>query len=62
MDKGDHNKDNLQLILSDMIQSLTAKILNKSDDKRINAFDKSKATLIEDDRRSRASCGHFEPE
>lgn len=47
MDKGAHSKDNLQLILADMMQYLTAKKLNKSDDKRIKVFDKSKATVID---------------
>lgn len=47
MDKGAHSKDNLQLILADMMQYLTAKKLNKSDDKMIKVFDKSKATVID---------------
>ncbi len=50
MDKGANSKSNLQLILADMMQYLTAKKLNKSDDKRIKAFDKSKATLIDSEK------------
>ncbi len=46
-DKGAHSKDNIKLILADKMKYLTAKKLNKSDDKRIEDFDKSKAELID---------------
>lgn len=39
-DKGAHSKDNIKLILKDKMKYLTAKKLNKSDDKRIEEFDK----------------------
>ena len=45
-DKGAKSDDNIELILSDKMKYLTAKKLNKSDDKRIEAFDKSKAELV----------------
>lgn len=46
-DKGANSKDNINLILTDKMKYLTAKKLNTSDDKRIKAFDKSKAELID---------------
>ena len=46
-DKGAHSKENIDLILADKMKYLTAKKLNKSDDKRIKSFDKSKAELID---------------
>jgi len=46
-DKGGHSKDNIKLILADKMKYLTAKKLNKSDDKRIKEFDRSKAELID---------------
>ena len=46
-DKGAHSKENIDLILTDKMKYLTAKKLNKSDDKRIKSFDKSKAELID---------------
>ncbi|MCK5039983.1 MAG: transposase, partial [Candidatus Aenigmarchaeota archaeon] len=46
-DKGANSKDNLELILADKMKYLTAKKLNKSDDKRIKEFDKTKAELID---------------
>lgn len=46
-DKGAHSKDNIKLILTDKMKYLTAKKLNKSDDKRIEKFDKSIAELID---------------
>ena len=45
-DKGANGKDNLNMILRDKMKYLTAKKLNKSDDKLIKAFDKSKAELV----------------
>ena len=50
-DKGAHSKDNLDLILADKMKYLTAKKLNTSDDKRIKEFDKSKAELVDADKR-----------
>jgi len=50
-DKGAHSKDNLDLILADKMKYLTAKKLNTSDDKRIKEFDKSKAELIDAEKR-----------
>lgn len=47
IDKGAHSKENTDLILADKMKYLTAKKLNKSDDKRIKSFDKSKAELID---------------
>jgi transposase len=47
IDKGAHSKENTNLILADNMKYLTAKKLNKSDDKRIKSFDKSKAELID---------------
>jgi transposase len=46
-DKRAHSKENIDLILADKMKYLTAKKLNKSDDKRIKSFDKSKAELID---------------
>jgi transposase len=46
-DKGGQSKDNVSMILASKMKYLSAKKLNKSDDKRIKAFDKSKAKLIE---------------
>ncbi len=46
-DKGAHSKKNIDLILADKMKYLTSKKLNKSDDKRINEFDKSKAELVD---------------
>ena len=45
-DKGANSKENLNMIVRDKMKYLTAKKLNKSDDKIIKAFDKSKAKLI----------------
>ncbi|HEY9245451.1 MAG TPA: IS1634 family transposase [Candidatus Methanoperedens sp.] len=50
-DKGAHSKENLNLILADKMKYLTAKKLNTSDDKRIKEFDKSKAELVDADKR-----------
>lgn len=46
-DKGADSKKNIETILADKMKYLTAKKLNKSDDKRIEKFDKSKADLID---------------
>lgn len=46
-DKGAHSKDNVEAILADKMKYLSAKKLNKSDDKRIKNFNKSKAELID---------------
>jgi len=46
-DKGAHSKENIALVLADKMKYLTVKKLNKSDDKRIKEFDKSKAGLID---------------
>lgn len=46
-DKGAHSKINIGLILTDKMKYLTSKKLNKSDDKRIKKFDKSKAELVD---------------
>jgi len=40
IDRGAPSKDNLDLIVKDKMKYLTAKKLNKSDDKRIKAFNK----------------------
>ena len=45
-DKGANSKENLQQIVADKMKYLTAKKLNKSDDKRIKAFDKTKAEIV----------------
>ena len=49
-DKGANSKDNIKLILTDKMKYLTSKKLNTSDDKRIKAFDKSKAELIDSEK------------
>ena len=46
-DKGAKSDYNINLILSDKMKYLTSKKLNKSDDKRIKSFDKSKADLVD---------------
>jgi transposase len=46
-DKGANSKENTGLIIADKMKYLTAKKLNKSDDKRIKEFDKKKAKLID---------------
>ena len=46
-DKGANSKTNIDLILADKMKYLTSKKLNKSDDKRIKKFDKSKAELVD---------------
>ena len=46
-DKGAHSKENISLVLNNRMKYLTSKKLNKSDDKRIAAFDKKKATLVD---------------
>lgn len=45
-DKGGNSKDNINAVLAAKMQFLTAKKLNKSDDKLIASFDKSNATCI----------------
>ena len=47
IDKGAHSKENIRLVLADKMKYLTAKKLNKSDDKRIKEFDKEKTELID---------------
>jgi len=49
-DKGAKSEKNIDLILADKMKYLTAKKLNKSDDKRIKAFDKSKAELLDSEK------------
>lgn len=49
-DKGGHSKDNIKLVLADKMKYLTAKKLNKSDDKRIKEFDRSKAEFIDEEK------------
>lgn len=46
-DKGGHSKGNIDMILADKMKYLTAKKLNKSDDKIIEEFDLSKAELVD---------------
>jgi transposase len=46
-DKGANSKDNNELVLANKMKYLTSKKLNLSDDKRIKAFDKRKAKLID---------------
>jgi len=46
-DRGANSKDNIKMILKDKMKFLTAKQLNKSDDKIIENFDKSKAKLVD---------------
>lgn len=50
-DKGADSKSNIEAILNDKMKYLTAKKLNKSDDKRIKVFDKSKAELVDVERK-----------
>jgi transposase len=47
-DKGGQNKDNLDLVLAHKMKYLSAKKLNKSDDKRIKDYVKRKENLIEE--------------
>jgi len=47
-DKGGQSKDNLDLVLAHKMKYLSAKKLNKSDDKRIKEYVKTKDKLIED--------------
>lgn len=49
-DKGANSKENLSSIEKDKMKHLTSKKLNTSDDKRIVAFDKSKAEFIDSER------------
>lgn len=49
-DKGANSKENLASIEKDKMKYLTSKKLNTSDDKRIAAFDKSKAEFIDPER------------
>lgn len=46
-DKGADSKKNIETILKDKMKYITAKKLNKSDDKRIKNFDKTKAELVD---------------
>jgi transposase len=46
-DKGAHSKENINLVLADKMKYLTAKKLNKSDDRRIKSFEKFNAELID---------------
>lgn len=46
-DKGANSKDNNNSVIANKMQFLTAKKLNKSDDKLIETFDKSKAEVID---------------
>lgn len=50
-DKGANSKKTLELIMVDKMKYLTSKKLNKSDDERIRNFDKSKATVIDPDKK-----------
>ena len=50
LDKGANSEENLNLILRDKMKYLTLKKLNKSDDKRIKNFRKSKAVLLDRER------------
>jgi transposase len=50
-DKGADSKGNNETILNDKMKYLTSKKLNKSDDKRIGVFDKSKAELVDTERK-----------
>lgn len=50
-DKGANSKANIETILNDKMKYLTAKKLNKSDDKRIHVFDKPKAELVDTERK-----------
>jgi transposase len=46
-DKGGQSKENINMVLAGKMKYLSAKKLNKSDDKRIKEFDKNKAELID---------------
>jgi transposase len=46
-DKGPNSQENLRLVQADKMKYLTAKKLNKSDEKRMRDFDRSKATLVD---------------
>jgi len=46
-DKGANSKTNNELVLASKMKYLTSKKLNKSDDRRIKSFDKTKAVLID---------------
>jgi len=50
-DRGAYSKDNLDLIVADKMKYLTAKKLNKSNDKRIATFDPAKAELVDEKNR-----------
>ncbi len=47
-DRGGNSKDNNEMVLASKMKYLTGKKLNKSDDKRIKAFDKRKAELADE--------------
>ncbi|MBI4981457.1 transposase [Candidatus Woesearchaeota archaeon] len=49
-DKGAQSKDNLDLVLAHKMKYLSAKKLNKSDDKRIKSFIKSKENCIDEEK------------
>lgn len=46
-DRGGNSKENNESVLADKMKYLTGKKLNKSHDKKIKEFDKSKATLVD---------------
>ena len=48
-DKGAHLSQNIELVKNSNMKYLTAKKLNKSDDKRIKVFDPKKATIIDNE-------------
>lgn len=50
VDKGAGSKANIEKVLNDKMKYLTSKKLNQSDDKRILAFDKKEAKLIDKER------------
>ena len=50
-DKGAHSKGNTELIIADKMKYLTARKLNKSDDRIMKGFDKSKPEFICDKHR-----------
>jgi len=50
IDKGANSKDNMELISAAKMKYLTAKKLNKSDDKRIRSFNKTTAELVDKDK------------
>ena len=50
-DKGVNSEDNIKKVLAENMDYLTAKKLNKSDDKRIQEFDKEKYECIDAERR-----------